>query len=376
MNKTIAILLSSVAVCQAALIPIGISPTGTSAGTGLSPANEVPAVTNSTGSGGAISGGLMFDTDSSTLMITAGYGSAAGFTDLTGPATSLTLNGPAGTNQNAGVLFDLAPFSYPAANSAQGGVIFGNVIIPTNAVGDLLAGLDYINISTATNVSGEIRGQLVTLPPTITCPEPSTVECGTPAAVTVQVSDPAGDAMTVVWSLNGKPVQTNQLAASQPPEAKDVTFTAELPAGTNALEAAVTDSANYSASCSTTVAVVDTTPPVITNACASVTSLWPPNHKMVTVTIKATVADNCGPAKWRIIKVQSNEPANGKGDGNTSPDWKICGDHSVSLRAERAGPGSGRIYTITIQAKDNSGNVSDPTTVTVTVPKSQGKGKD
>jgi hypothetical protein len=376
MNKTIALLLSSAAACQAALIPIGISPAGTSAGTGLSPANEVPAVSNSTGSGGTISGGLVFDTDSSILMLAAGYGSAAGFTDLTGPATSLMLNGPAGTNQNAGVLFDLAPFSFPAVNPAQGGVIFGNVIIPTNAVGDLLAGLDYINIGTATNATGEIRGQLVTLPPTITCPEPSTIECGTPAAVSVQVSDPGGDAMKVVWLLNGKPVQTNQLAASQPPQAQTVTFTAELPMGTNALEVVVTDSANYSASCSTAVTVVDTIPPVITNACASVTSLWPPNHKMVTVTIKATVTDNCGPAKWRIIQVQSNEPVNGKGDGNTSPDWKICGDHSVSLRAERSGSGSGRIYTITIQAMDASGNLSDPATVIVTVPKSQGKNKD
>ena len=94
---------------------------------------------------------------------------------------------------------------------------------------------------------------------------------------------------------------------------------------------------------------------------------------MVTVTINtAKVTDNCGPAKWHIIKVQSNEPVNGKGDGNTSPDWIILSDHTVSLRAERSGTGSGRIYTITVQAYDASGNLSTPKTVTVTVPKSQG----
>jgi hypothetical protein len=375
MIKTLAVLLSSAALCQAALIPMGLSPAGSDAGTGLSPANVVPAVTNSTGSGGAISGGLVFDTDTSMLMLTIGYGSAAGFTDLTGAATNLTLNGPAATNQNAAVLFDLSPFSFPAVNPALGGVIFGSVIIPTNAVGDLLAGNDYITIGTETNATGEIRGQLVSLLLMITCPTNSTVQCGTAAMVPVQVSDPGGNAITAVWSLNGNAVQTNQVPASHPPVPTNIVFTAELPLGTNELEVVATDSANNSASCDTTVTVIDTIAPVISNVCASVKSLWPPNHKLVAVTISAKVTDNCGSAKWCITKVQSNESVNGKGDGNTSPDWQIVGDHTVLLRAERSGTGSGRIYTITVQAKDSSGNLSSPKTVTVTVPKSQGNDK-
>jgi hypothetical protein len=366
--------LSTAAACQAALIPLGICPAGTSAAVGLSPANEVPAVLNSTGSGGPISGGLVFDTDTYTLMLTVGYGSAAGFTDLTGPATSLTLNGPAGTNLNAGVLFDLAAFSFPAANPAQGGIIFGTVIVPTNAVPDLLAGLNYLNIGTATNTSGEIRGQLVPQSPAITCPEPMTVECSSNAAVSVSVSSPLGDALTVVWSLNGIAVQTNQVPASNPPAAATVGFAGNLPIGTNLIEVVVTDSASYTASCSTTIVVVDTTPPVIANVCASPNSLWPPNHKMVPVTVRARVTDNCGPVTWQIISVASNEPVNGLGDGDTGPDWQIVGDHTVLLRAERSGNGNGRVYTLTLQAKDEAGNLSDPATVTVKVPKSQGKG--
>jgi hypothetical protein len=373
MKQVFAVLLSSFAVCQAALIPIGISPAGSSAAIGLSPANEVlPAVSNSTGSGGPISGGLVFDTDSSTVTLAVGYGSAAGFADLTGPATSMTLNGPAGTNQNAAALFYLYPFNFPAVNPARGGIIFGSVIFPTNAVADLLAGFDYISISTATNSNGEIRGQLVSLLPTIVCPEATTIQCGTPAKVPVQVNDPAGNAMTVVWSLNGVPVQTNQVPANHPPVATNVVFTAGLPLGTNLIEVVVTDSADYTASCSTTVAVVDTIAPVITDASASPNVLWPPNHQMVPVTISARLTDNCGPPCWRVIKVKSSEPVNGLGDGNTSPDWQILGDHKVSLRAERSGLGSGRVYTITIQARDASGNLSVPKTVTVTVPKSQG----
>ncbi len=373
MKRTFALLLASGVVCQAALIPFGISPAGTDAAIGLSPSNEVPAVLNSTGSGGPISGGLAFDTDTLTLMVSVGYGSAAGFTDLTGPAASMTLNGPAGTNQTAAVLDDLTTLSFPAVNPAQGGIIFGSVTIPTNAVADLLAGSDYLNIGTATNSEGEIRGQLIPLGPTISCPEPSTVECGTPAVVSVQAGSPVGNAMAVVWSLNGVTVQTNQVPAGSAPTSANAVFSAELPLGTNLIQVAVTDAAGLSASCGTTVTVVDTTPPVIHSANATPNSLWPPNHKMVTVTIRAVVTDNCGRTTWKIIKVQSNEPVNGRGDGNTSPDWQILGNHAVSLRAERSGTGSGRIYTITVQAKDEAGNLSAPVTVTVKVPKSMGK---
>jgi hypothetical protein len=94
---------------------------------------------------------------------------------------------------------------------------------------------------------------------------------------------------------------------------------------------------------------------------------------MVTVTVSAVVTDHCGQTSWKIIGVKSNEAVNGTGDGNTSPDWQILGSHTVSLRAERSGNGSGRIYTITIQASDASGNLSTAKSVTVTVPKSQGK---
>jgi hypothetical protein len=377
MNKLALVVLSvvEVTVGQGALIPFGISPAGTDAVVGLSPANEVPAVSGSTGSGGLISGGLMFDTESRTLTLAVGYGSAAGFADLTGAATSVTINGPAGTNQTAGVLFNLAGLSFPAVNPAQGGILFGSVVYPTNEVANLLAGLDYIDIATVSNANGEIRGQLFPLPPTIDCPVPSTIECGSPVEVPVQVYDPSGKEMTIVWSLNGVPVQTNHVPASHSPVPTNVVFTDALPLGTNTLQVMVTDSTEYCASCDTTVTVVDTTPPVIVSANASPSTLWPPNHRMVKVTVHAQVTDKCGRTTWKIIDVESNEPVNGQGDGNTEPDWQILGDHTVDLRAERSGTGNGHIYTITIQAVDQAGNLSNPTTVTVNVPKSQGRGR-
>ena len=148
-------------------------------------------------------------------------------------------------------------------------------------------------------------------------------------------------------------------------------YNSALPLGTNVIEVVVTDSADYSASCATTITVVDTIAPVISNASASPNALWPPNHKMVTISVVATVTDSCGPADWKIVSVQSNEPVNGLGDGDTAPDWQIVGDHGLSLRAERSGKGSGRVYTVTLQAKDAAGNLSGLKTVTVKVPKSQ-----
>ena len=45
-------------------------------------------------------------------------------------------------------------------------------------------------------------------------------------------------------------------------------------------------------------------------------------------------------------------------------------DRQFELRAERSGGGSGRVYTITYEAEDHSGNKTTRS-VTVTVPKSQ-----
>src|SRR5205823_2500293 len=121
-------LLSAALASQASVITLQLSPAGTGQALGLSPANVVPAVSNSFGSGNTISGGITLDTTTSNLTFVIGYGSSAGFTDLTGPATGLFLHGPAATNATAPILLDLAPYHLPAANPAKGGLIFGTVV--------------------------------------------------------------------------------------------------------------------------------------------------------------------------------------------------------------------------------------------------------
>lgn len=131
------------------------------------------------------------------------------------------------------------------------------------------------------------------------------------------------------------------------------------------------DGNGNTASQTQTVTVDDTTAPVIQSLSASPNELWPPNHKMVPVTVNIEVSDNCGNSVTsRITDVSGNEPVNGLGDGDTSPDWEITGDLTLNLRAERSGTGNGRVYLITVECSDEYGN-STTGTVTVTVPKSK-----
>jgi hypothetical protein len=145
-----------------------------------------------------------------------------------------------------------------------------------------------------------------------------------------------------------------------------------FPLGTTTVKFTATDGSGNTANATTTVTVVDTTPPTIHSVTATPNTLWPPNHQMVLVGVTVDVSDICDaqPA-CKIISVTSNEPVNGKGDGATSPDWEIVGDLAVNIRAERAGPKSGRVYTITVRCTDDSGN-SSQRTVPVSVVHDQG----
>jgi uncharacterized delta-60 repeat protein len=144
-----------------------------------------------------------------------------------------------------------------------------------------------------------------------------------------------------------------------------------LPLGSNNISLTVADASAPSMPALTQVTVVDTIPPTITSVSASPAKLWQPHHKLVPVTVSVSASDVCSATTTcKIVSVKSNEPVNGKGDDDTAPDWKITGNLSVNLRAERSGSGNERIYTITVECKDASGNKSSKP-VTVTVPHSR-----
>jgi hypothetical protein len=86
---------------------------------------------------------------------------------------------------------------------------------------------------------------------------------------------------------------------------------------------------------------------------------------MLPVRLSADVQDAVGVAATRILSVTSNDAPNGKGDGNTASDWRLTGDMTLDLRAERAGNGGDRSYVITVESRDAAGNATTATVVVV-----------
>jgi hypothetical protein len=102
---------------------------------------------------------------------------------------------------------------------------------------------------------------------------------------------------------------------------------------------------------------IDRTPPVIAGLPGPGCVLWPPNHRMVQVGHVSAddPASGLVPGSL-VVEGVSNEPEDGQGDGHTSPDIVITADHEISVRAERAGGGSGRVYSLSATALDLAGN--------------------
>jgi hypothetical protein len=198
--------------------------------------------------------------------------------------------------------------------------------------------------------------------PTITCPAPTTLECNSPngqaATLTVSVSDADGDALLVIWTVDGTPYQTNIVAASGSSQSVGVDFTAIFGPGNHDVTVSVSDGKAAPVVCATTVNVPDLVPPTIHRLTAVPNRLWPPNHKLIPVTLRVSATDNCGPVSCKIRSVTSNQSGGGKGRPGQSPDWVITGDLSLELRAANSAGGSGRIYTITVECRDEAGNVS------------------
>lgn len=120
------------------------------------------------------------------------------------------------------------------------------------------------------------------------------------------------------------------------------------------------------------------TGPDCSGAALSQQVIWPPDHKMVPLTIVGLDSSLI----VTINFIQQDEPVNALGSGNTAPDGIIANatvENTPSIayvRAERAGPGTGRIYFITFTALDPvTGNTcSSAMPLQAYVPHDQGQG--
>lgn len=198
------------------------------------------------------------------------------------------------------------------------------------------------------------------MPPTVMCPSDVTVECTGDGGV--MADDPQlvdfFAAFDADDNCDAEPALSNDAPDFFPLGVTEVTFTAM-------------DASGNSASCSANVEVVDTTPPEISLE-LNRSALWPPNHKFYDIVASVDVSDICDSNPTFVLtSVESNEPSNGNGDGNTSPDIHGAdtgsADTMFDLRAERSGNGDGRMYTIIYTASDMSGNTASDT-ATVIVP--------
>jgi hypothetical protein len=133
------------------------------------------------------------------------------------------------------------------------------------------------------------------------------------------------------------------------------------------------------ASASADATIVPPPPPVVagapdcSGAAASLGVIWPPNHTMISETIVG-VTDPSGLTPSIVVTgIMQDEPVSTLGSGNTSPDGAGVGSGTAWVRAERAGPGTGRIYFIAFTATNSQG-LQCSSTVPVFVPHDQGQG--
>jgi hypothetical protein len=196
---------------------------------------------------------------------------------------------------------------------------------------------NYQGTSTGTLVINEAPNAA----PVLSLPSDITVEATSAAGAVVNFNATATDAEEGALGV----LLSNQPGTTFPVGATQVTATAQ-------------DSKGLTATGTFNVTVRDTTAPVIQSLTASPATITKVNGKMTPVVITANVADAVDSTPTtRIIGVTGSE--------NIAGDWQITGDLTLQVRA-KATAKSGRVYTITVESRDDAGNASTRT-VTVTV---------
>ena len=117
----------------------------------------------------------------------------------------------------------------------------------------------------------------------------------------------------------------------------------------------------------------DTLPPTL-SVSVSPATLWPPNEKLIPITVTLTVKDDYDLApEIKLESITANEPL----EKEDIKDAKLgTDDRQFKLKAERKGKNkAGRIYTVTYSATDGTGNKATAS-ATVTVPRDERKTDD
>jgi hypothetical protein len=192
--------------------------------------------------------------------------------------------------------------------------------------------------------------------------------------------DPDGDAIaTYTWTQ--LPSSPNGLVVNfENPGGPTPSFMAPLvgPGGaTLTFELVVSDSVLSSEPRTVTVTVQNVNdPPLCGLARPKPSVLWPPDHKLIPIHIEGVTDPDNNQVMFAITAVTQDEPINGTGDADTSPD-AVVHEGVAHLRAERASAGNGRVYRVAFTADD--GRAVDGAcqgAVTISVPSTMRTGLD
>jgi PKD repeat protein len=110
--------------------------------------------------------------------------------------------------------------------------------------------------------------------------------------------------------------------------------------------------------------------------CSAVTAvparLWPPNRRLVPISLSGAVSPDGAPVSIAVTAVSQDEPVSGLGRRDRCPDAAIR-DGRAELRAERSESGDGRVYTVSYTATE-TGGAECVGHVRVCVPPKHGRG--
>jgi hypothetical protein len=212
-------------------------------------------------------------------------------------------------------------------------------------------------------------------PPLADAGTDSVAECGAPEGALVLLDGSASedpdstpgtndDIVSFDWYLGYGGADETLLGSGE-------TLEVALPLGAHTVTLRVEDSQGETDTAEVVKTVEDTTDPAIA---VSVTprTIWPPNHRFVPVQARVRAEDACGAPTVVLRSISHDEGGGAAGDVRGAEIGEP--DFEFELRAERAGNGDGRVYTIVYEAQDPAGNVASAA-ATVQVPHDMGRGK-
>ena len=212
-------------------------------------------------------------------------------------------------------------------------------------------------LAQGSGVTVSLAAVMTNRPPRVVLPQALTAECTSPQGARVVLNsdatgDPDGDPVRFTW-WKGEPF-VRPLSSARSIEVS-------VPLGDTMFSASAMDTRLVTDVRAVTVRVADTTPPAL-KLNVEPDCLWPPDHKLRLLSlnreIQALTQDSCDPlVSVEVVGVRSNEDVDTVGSGSTATDV-VWGPKAVCLRAERAGPLNGRVYTIDIRATDDAGNTT------------------